>query len=92
MSNTKVTPAQLRSAQRLARTIASDLLLYNKEKVIEGLKRDNLFELLDMELREGRDLYQSRVSAEIQQEYRFLERALVDVLIFSQAQLECDLW
>ena len=92
MSNTKATPAQLRSAQRLARTIASDLLLYNKEKVIEGLKRDNLFELLDMELREGRDLYQSRVSAEIQQEYRFLERALVDVLIFSQAQLECDLW
>ena len=92
MSNTKVTPAQLRSAQRLARTIASDLLLYNKEKVIEGLKRDNLFELLDMELREGRDLYQSRVSAEIQQEYRFLERALVDVLIFSQAHLECDLW
>ena len=92
MSNTKATPAQLRSAQRLARTIASDLLLYNKEKVIEGLKRDNLFELLDMELREGRDLYQSRVSVEIQQEYRFLERALVDVLIFSQAQLECDLW
>lgn len=92
MSAPQANLAQIKSAQRLARTIASDLLLYNKEKIIEGLKRDNLFELLEMELREGRDLYESRVSPEIQREYRFLERALVDVLIASQAQLECDLW
>ena len=92
MSNVKITPAQIRSAQRLARTIASDLLLYNRDKVVEGLKRDNLFELLEPELREGRELYKSRVASEIIDEYRFLERAFVDVLIASQAQIECPLW
>ena len=92
MSTSTFTPAQIRSAQRLARTIASDLLLYNREKVVEGLKRDNLFEILELEIREGRDLYESRVDPEIIREYRFLERALVDILIASQAQVECNLW
>ena len=92
MSKSKVTPAQIRSAQRLARTIASDLLLYNREKVIEGLKRDHLFELLEPELREGRELYKTRVNPQIISKYRFLERAFVDVLIVSQAQVECTLW
>ena len=92
MSTSNVTPAQIRSAQRLARTIASDLLLYNQEKVLEGLKRDTLFDLLEPEIREGRELYESRVSSEIIKTYRFLERAFVDVLISSQAQVECPLW
>ena len=92
MSTSQITPAQLRSAQRLARTIASDLLLYNREKVVQGLKRDELFKLLEPEIREGRELYESRVSREIIDTYRFLDRALVDVLIFSQAQVECPLW
>jgi len=92
MSTSTFTPAQIRSAQRLARTIASDLLLYNRDKVMEGLKRDNLFELLELEIREGRDLYESRVDPGIIREYRFLERAFVDILIASQAQVECNLW
>lgn len=92
MSTSQITPAQLRSAQRLARTIASDLLLYNRDKVVQGLKRDELFEYLEPEIREGRELYESRVSPEIISTYRFLDRALVDILIFSQAQVECPLW
>ena len=92
MSTSNITPAQIRSAQRLARTIASDLLLYNREKVIECLKHDTLFDLLEPEIREGRELYESRVSPEIITTYRFLERAFVDVLISSQAQVECPLW
>ena len=30
------------AAMRLARTIASDILLYNREAVLEGLKNDDL--------------------------------------------------
>lgn len=83
---------QLRSAQRLARTIASDILLYNRDKVEQGIKEDRLFELLEPEIKEGRELYASRVSAEIIETYKFLDRALVDVLIASQAELECTIW
>ena len=83
---------QLRAAQRLARTIASDLLLYNRERVEQGIKEDNLFKLLESEIKEGRELYASRVSAEIVETYKFLDRALVDVLINSQAELECKIW
>ena len=92
MSAVNPNAAKIRSAQRLARTIASDILLYNREKVIEGLKRDALFEALEGEIREGRELYDSRVSAELDAEFHFLERALVDVLIYGAAQAECDLW
>ncbi len=83
---------QLRSAQRLARTIASDILLYNRDKVEQGIKEDRLFDLLESEIKEGRELYASRVSAEIIETYKFLDRALVDVLIASQAELECTIW
>ena len=92
MSSAKPTTAKIRSAQRLARTIASDILLYNREKIAEGLKRDALFEVLESEIREGRELYDSRVSAELDARFHFLERALVDVLIQGTVQTECDLW
>ncbi|MAD61857.1 MAG: hypothetical protein CMH49_10165 [Myxococcales bacterium] len=83
---------QLRAAQRLARTIASDLLLYNRDRVEQGIREDRLFKLLESEIKEGRELYVSRVSAEIIETYTFLDRALVDVLIHSQAELECKIW
>ena len=83
---------KLRSAQRLARTIASDLLLYNRDRVEQGIKEDKLFELLEPEIKEGRELYASRVSEEIIETYQFLDRALVDVLIASQAELDCKIW
>ena len=92
MSSAEPTTDQIQSAQRLARTIASDILLYNRDKVIEGLKRDELFELLESELREGRELYASRVPKAVRSEFNFLERALVDVLIHGCAETECDLW
>jgi hypothetical protein len=92
MSLPQSTTAQVRAAQRLARTIASDLLLYNREKVVEGLKHDQLFSLLEQEIREGRELYNARVSESIQRQFDFLERALVDVLIYGCASVECDLW
>ena len=42
------------SAMRLARTIVSDIMLYNKEKVVEGVAGDDLFNRLADEIDEGR--------------------------------------
>ena len=38
------------AARRLARAIASDLSLYNEDKIMAGIENDNLFEELSDEL------------------------------------------
>ncbi|HVY37459.1 MAG TPA: hypothetical protein VHM31_05970, partial [Polyangia bacterium] len=52
-------------ARQLARVIASDLSLYHEKKIVEGVERDTLFEVLRDEIEEGRALYKSRVTPEI---------------------------
>ena len=44
------------AARRLARAIASDLSLYNEEKIVRGIEGDSLFEELSEEIEEGRAL------------------------------------
>ena len=70
-------------AMRLARAIASDISLYNEQKIIKGIEQDNLFEVLKEELEEGRELYKSRVSPEIFQRMNFFERAINDIVLRS---------
>ena len=52
-------------AIRLARTIASDISLYNEEKILRGLTEDKLFTELSDEIEEGRELYRTRVAADL---------------------------
>src|SRR5579883_3448204 len=59
------------AARRLARAIASDLSLYNEDKIVAGIQNDNLFESLSEEIEEGRALYKRRVSPDL---YRSEER------------------
>ena len=49
-------------ARQLARAIASDLSLYHEKKLIEGIERDTLFDVMRDEIEEGRALYKSRVT------------------------------
>lgn len=80
------------AAQRLARTIASDILLYNKEKVAEGIKNDNLFDVLADEIAEGHKHFGDRVDTALTEQYNFVERAIVDVLIHRNAHHPTDIW
>lgn len=79
-------------AMRLARAIASDISLYNEQKIIKGIEQDNLFEVLKEELEEGRELYKSRVSAEIFQRMNFFERAINDIVLRSKAHVKSKIW
>ncbi len=79
------------AARRLARTIASDLSLYNEEKILRGIANDSLFEELRDEIAEGRTLYGSRVAPELVAR-RYYERALVDVLVRAKAHVKSPLW
>jgi hypothetical protein len=79
-------------AIRLARAIASDISLYNEEKIKKGIEGDNLFELIDEDLQEGRDLYKSRVSPELYRTTNYYERAIVDIIVRSRGHIRSRLW
>jgi hypothetical protein len=79
------------AARRLARAIASDLSLYNEEKIVQGIQEDSLFELLSEEIEEGRALYKNRVAPTLYQK-NFYDRALVDILIKSRGHIKSKLW
>ncbi len=80
------------AASRLARTIISDIALYNREKILNGIKDDNIFDLLEKELKEGLDLYRSRVSPELDGKNSFYNRAIVDILIKRNGDIKSGIW
>lgn len=78
-------------ARQLARAIASDLTLYHEGKILEGLTRDTLFDVMRDEIEEGRALYKSRVTPEIFT-LNIYDRALVDVMLKSKAHVKSKIW
>lgn len=79
-------------AFRLARAIVSDIALYNQDKVSEGIKSDNIFDLMDEELEEGRVHFYSRVSPDMHNREHLFERAIVDVMIKQAGKIESKIW
>ena len=79
-------------ARRLARTIVSDIALYNREEIRKGIQNDNVFELLAVEIERGNKLYLSRVSPEIQKQKNFYNQAIVDILIKQYGNTESTIW
>jgi len=60
-----VDPQQVEAARRFARIILSDIALYNQSAVDEGIRNDSFRQALEAELKEGRELYNSRVPVEV---------------------------
>lgn len=54
-------PDMVEKARRLARTIISDIYLYNRAKFDEAIKNDTLFTSFEKEISEGLKLYRSRI-------------------------------
>lgn len=79
-------------AKRLARTIISDIVLYNQQKVKEGIEKDSLFDVLTDELAEGKKYYESMVEEDIRQSTNFFNEALVDVLLKQNAKIKSEIW
>ena len=79
-------------AVRLARAIASDISLYNEERIIEAIENDTFFEALADELEEGRVLYTSRVDESIRSTSNFYERAIVDIILRTKGQITSSIW
>ena len=79
------------AARRLARAIASDLSLYNEDKIVSGIQNDNLFDALAEEIEEGRALYKRRVSPDLYPR-NFYDRALIDILVKAKGHIKSKLW
>jgi len=79
-------------AKRLARTILSDILLYNQAKVKEGIEKDSLFDVLSEELAEGRKYYETMVEASLRQSTNFFNEAVIDVLLKQGGKHKSDIW
>ncbi len=78
-------------ARRLARAILSDVALYNKEKLEEGIRNDTVFDVLQEELEEGRQHFISRVSPDLAASSIY-DLAVVDVLIKRAGKIESTIW
>jgi hypothetical protein len=79
------------AARRLARAIASDLSLYNAEKIEKGVTNDNLFDEVAADIEEGRALFNSRVSPELYSK-NFYDRAIIDLLIRGKGHIRSKMW
>lgn len=79
-------------AIRLARTIASDISLYNEDKILKGIAADDLFDSLADELDEGRALYQGRVDKDLISRTNYFERAVVDIILRSKGHVKSNIW
>ncbi|MBI5971287.1 MAG: hypothetical protein HY884_09065 [Deltaproteobacteria bacterium] len=80
------------AAYRLARTIISDIALYNKDKISNGIKNDNIFDLLEKELEEGLNLYKSRIDPAVDVKLAFYNKAIVDILIKKSGDIKSGIW
>jgi hypothetical protein len=87
-----MTDEEKMKAMRLARAIASDISLYNEQKIIKGIEQDNLFDVLKDEISEGRELFKSRVSPEIYTRTNYFDRAIVDVVIRPKGHIKSKIW
>jgi hypothetical protein len=79
------------AARRLARAIASDLSLYNEDKIVEGIQNDSLFSVIADEIEEGRALFKSRVTPDLFNK-NFYDRAIIDILIRSKGHVASRMW
>jgi CheY-like chemotaxis protein len=70
---------EIEKAQRLARIIVSDVILYNPEKFEAAVRAGNVVDALSAELEEGYSLFASRVDARVCEPREYLQRELVRV-------------
>jgi hypothetical protein len=74
-------------ARRLAKLIVEEIVLYNKEKIREGIANDTLFDLLAKEIIAGRRYYEDNVSPDLSPQSNYFDHSLVDILVKGQGDI-----
>ncbi|HEX7677866.1 MAG TPA: response regulator [Thermoanaerobaculia bacterium] len=81
-------PKEYDDARRLARLILSDIVIYHLEKVEEGIRDDNFFEVLKNEIAEGRAYYDSRVPLRVRQDTEIFSETLQQFVRMKREEIE----
>jgi predicted Zn finger-like uncharacterized protein len=71
--------AAVTDAERLARIIVSDIVLYNPEKFEAGIRDGNVLGVLEAEMEEGRGHFEQRVELRVRESRDFLAEEIVRV-------------
>jgi len=69
-----------RDAKRLAHSLAKDILLYHKKEVEEGLRNNNIAQLLGEEIRKSWGFYKQKVPPDVQESSSYFKDALNEIL------------
>jgi predicted Zn finger-like uncharacterized protein len=67
---------KIERAKRLARTIISDIYLYNRAKADESIRNNNFYFVFAAEIKEGLKLYENRISQEVRAQGDFFREAI----------------
>lgn len=65
-----------RKAQRLARIIVSDIVLYNQDRIAEAVSNNSFFEDLKGDIKDGREFFEEKVPPEVRSQCDYLQRML----------------
>jgi hypothetical protein len=81
-----------KKAGQLARAIASDISIYNTDKIEEALKNDNVFDVIGDELEEGRQLFQKKVEGDLYNNTNIFEKAVIDIIVATRKHVNTPIW
>ena len=79
-------------AMRLARLIVSDIIIYNQDKIVEGIKAGTLFDLLKRDIEVGREHYEKSIDPAVAERANYFNQALVDILIRGRRNIPSKIW
>jgi predicted Zn finger-like uncharacterized protein len=71
--------AEIARAERLARIIVSDVVLYNEQKLDAAIRAGNVVESFESEMQEGRGHFAQRIDARVRETRDFLSEELLRV-------------
>lgn len=74
-------------AQRLARIIVSDIVLYNQESIDEAVQENRFYEIFKGDIKDGRDFFEERVPEEVRRENDYLHDRLEGLIAAKRKEL-----
>jgi CheY-like chemotaxis protein len=83
-----IEPREYEEARRLARLILSDIVIYHADKVEQGIRGNNFFEVLRDEIEEGRQYYDSRVPFRVRRDSEIFTETLQQFVQMKREELQ----
>lgn len=81
-----------KQANKLARVMASDIAVYNEERIKRGIENDTLFEELADDLRDAERNWRERVDPSIANDMSLFHRAFCDTIFYGAGGIKSPIF